>query len=187
MSTHYLYVCLFSTGHIKVGRSVHPKSRIAAHADMVAGLGIELIESHSVECVGNSTHAEDELIQICAKAATRRNKNEWFEGLDFYAVLQWAHECAQNVTVGEQPTTQYKTLEKNIHIQRAIAAMGGQSSTAQKLGIDKPATVYQWRIQGRIPAKYCPDIEVRTGIPCELLNADVPWALIRGTEAHPEK
>jgi len=32
----YLYVCHFSNGHIKVGRSIHPKSRIASHADRVA-------------------------------------------------------------------------------------------------------------------------------------------------------
>lgn len=34
--SEYLYVCHFSNGHIKVGRSVHPKSRIASHADRVA-------------------------------------------------------------------------------------------------------------------------------------------------------
>ncbi len=32
----YLYVCHFSNGHIKVGRSIDPRARIAAHADRVA-------------------------------------------------------------------------------------------------------------------------------------------------------
>lgn len=77
-------------------------------------------------------------------------------------------------------------METN-QIDHAIERLGGTLEAVRKLGLNGHATVYQWRIQGRIPAKYCPDIEVRTGIPCELLNADVPWALIRGTEAHPEK
>jgi DNA-binding transcriptional regulator YdaS (Cro superfamily) len=73
-------------------------------------------------------------------------------------------------------------METN-QIDYAIELLGGTSDAVRKLKLNGHATVYQWRIQGRVPAKYCPDIEVLTGIPCELLNADVPWALIRGTKA----
>jgi len=45
-----LYVCHFSNGHIKVGRSVDPMARIAAHADRVGCLGIELVEHFLALC-----------------------------------------------------------------------------------------------------------------------------------------
>ena len=32
----HLYVCHFSSGHIKVGRSIDPVARVAQHADRVA-------------------------------------------------------------------------------------------------------------------------------------------------------
>ena len=35
----YLYVCHFSNGHIKVGRSIDPKSRIASHANAAENSG----------------------------------------------------------------------------------------------------------------------------------------------------
>lgn len=40
----YLYVCHFSNGHIKVGRSIDPRARIAAHADRVACMGVEFVD-----------------------------------------------------------------------------------------------------------------------------------------------
>lgn len=90
----YLYVCHFSNGHVKVGRSIHPKSRIAAHADRVACVGIELIEHQIFECVGHSAPAESALIERCTELATKRNKSEWFEGLDFLDVCDAAHDFA---------------------------------------------------------------------------------------------
>lgn len=90
----YLYVCHFSNGHIKVGRSIDPQSRIAAHVDRVACVGIELVEHHVVECVGHSQPAEAALIDRCADAAKKRNKNEWFEGVDYLCVCEWANEIA---------------------------------------------------------------------------------------------
>lgn len=179
---HYLYVCHFSNGHIKVGRSIHPKSRIAAHADRVACVGIELIEFHLAECVGHSTPAEDALIKRCAGAATNRNKNEWFEGLDYFDVCEWADECSQ-IYIEYQIINKTQNVGKNAHIDSAIKAMGGPSEVARKLDLHKPSTVYQWRVQGRIPAKYCPLIEEETGIPCEALNEDIPWGILRSTPA----
>lgn len=90
-----LYVCHFSNGHIKVGRSIDPVARIASHADRVACLGVELIEHHVIECVGRSIVSEASLIQRCAANATQRNKNEWFVGLEFPLVCDWANECAK--------------------------------------------------------------------------------------------
>ena len=79
----YLYVCHFSNGHIKVGRSIDPKSRVAQHADRVACIGVELVEHQFFECIGDILQAEYALIDLCATTASRRNKSEWFEGLDY--------------------------------------------------------------------------------------------------------
>lgn len=89
-----LYVCLFSNGHIKVGRSIDPKSRMASHADRVACMGVELSDQFSIECAGAAGPSESELIERCAEAATRRFQSEWFAGLDFLDVCEWAKQCA---------------------------------------------------------------------------------------------
>lgn len=89
-----LYVCLFSNGHIKVGRSIDPESRIATHADRVSCLGVELVDSFSVACVGPAYRAESVLIALCNEKANRKNKSEWFEGLDFADVVEMARGCA---------------------------------------------------------------------------------------------
>lgn len=90
----YLYVCHFSNGHIKVGRSIDPQSRIAAHAERVSCVGIELIEHQIFECVGNYVAAERALIGWCRDNCEVNNKNEWFVGLAFDATAKVATECA---------------------------------------------------------------------------------------------
>ena len=39
----FLYVCLFSNGHLKVGRSVNALARISQHEERVSCLGVELV------------------------------------------------------------------------------------------------------------------------------------------------
>lgn len=90
----FLYVCHFSNGHIKVGRSVDPAGRIAVHADRVACVGIELIDRHIVECQHGAVYPELLLIERCAANAIGRNKSEWFVGLDFQEVCAWAGEVS---------------------------------------------------------------------------------------------
>lgn len=88
-----LYVCLFSNGHIKVGRSAKPSARVTQHADRVKCLGIWLdrVEYWEAE---NAVMAEAFLIGKCAGHATARNDNEWFVGLSFGRVCEWAAEAA---------------------------------------------------------------------------------------------
>ena len=40
----FLYVCLFSNGHLKVGRSVNALARISQHEERVSCLGVELVD-----------------------------------------------------------------------------------------------------------------------------------------------
>lgn len=90
----YLYVCLFSNGHIKVGRSINPESRIAAHADRVSCMGIELVEHKTFPCVGNVIARESALISACKDTAIRQHKHEWFEGLEFELVVAFVERFA---------------------------------------------------------------------------------------------
>lgn len=108
----YLYVCHFSNGHIKVGRSIAPKGRIASHADRVACMGVELAEHFIVECKGSATLAEAELIRQCVEQSAKRNKSEWFEGLTFSAVCGIASACAE---------TDFQAREQVVHQTAADA------------------------------------------------------------------
>jgi DNA-binding transcriptional regulator YdaS (Cro superfamily) len=45
------------------------------------------------------------------------------------------------------------------------------------------ATIYQWKVSGRVPADYCPDIEAITGVRCEELRPDVNWSVLRVKKA----
>jgi hypothetical protein len=106
----HLYVCHFSNGHVKVGRSIDPISRVAVHADRVACVGVSLVAHQSFECAENVIKAEYSLIQRCAAEAQKRNKNEWFEGLDFLAVCSWADEESTRLYEPEpqQPTKTFQ-------------------------------------------------------------------------------
>jgi hypothetical protein len=89
-----LYVCLFSNGHIKVGRSINPDSRIEQHAERVACMGVDLIRKYAVLCPDGVVQREAGLIGRCREAAAAQFKEEWFSGLDFDDVVVWANSCA---------------------------------------------------------------------------------------------
>lgn len=173
----YLYACLFSNGHIKVGRSINPDARIATHADRVACVGIELIEYRTFPCAGNPVPAEADLIGHCTIHAEARHKNEWFTGLDFDTVCGWADTFSK---------VDYPASEFMGHpLQLAIDVAGSMTALATHLGITK-AAVHQWGLPGRrVPAEYCPLIEKLTdgALICETIRPDVAWHVVRGMDA----
>lgn len=69
-------------------------------------------------------------------------------------------------------------------IERAIRLAGGPTALARALRarghtrVNSHATVAQWVTAG-VPAKYCPDIEDITGVPCEDLDGETNWGLVR--------
>lgn len=128
-----LYVCLFSNGHIKVGRSISPDSRIAQHADRVSCMGVELVDSHTYGCMGSAPVAESALIARCDEQCSQRFKNEWFAGLDYPLVCLWASELAA------------LDLKADRHdaLDRALEMLGGTNAAARTLGVSAP-TVSQW-------------------------------------------
>lgn len=169
----HLYVCRFSSGHIKVGRSIDPESRVAQHAERVACVGVELVEYRTFACTGDVGVAEAALIEKCDAECERRLKSEWFEGLSFESVCAWCGDIASTPFAdrGLRP------------VQVACAMLGGQSGLAKLLGTT-PASINQW-VSGvrRVPAERCPEIERITqgAVRCEELRPDVNWAVLRGT------
>lgn len=141
----YLYVCLFSNGHIKVGRSTDPSARIAAHADRVACLGVELADQFTIFCVGAASSAEALLINRCRDRASQRNHNEWFVGLMFQEVCDWAKDCALLPLVRPEATRLRQYLDQ--------LPQGGINELAGLLGI---SNVYlhqlACRLDGREPS-----------------------------------
>ena len=66
-------------------------------------------------------------------------------------------------------------------LELAIDIVGTASALARGLGISKGA-VSQWKDEGRrVPAEYCPAIELLThrAVTCEMLRPDIGWAYLR--------
>lgn len=68
----------------------------------------------------------------------------------------------------------------NANLERAIDAAKGITALAKALGLKSHSVVNQWR-KNRVPAEYCPQIELLTGIRCEDLRPDVRWDVLRAT------
>lgn len=172
---HYLYVCHFSNGHIKVGRSISPKSRIAAHEDRVACLGVELVEFHLAECIGHAAPAEVALIERCADVATKRNRSEWFVGLDYLDVCQWADDCAN---------TAYAQKKKPNVSEAFNRWLDGEDGRAKKLATHFKRTlsaISQWRTTG-VPVHHMKAVRDFTGGEVTLEEM-VPDVLVQEKEA----
>ena len=169
----YLYVCHFSNGLIKVGRSIDPVSRIAQHAERVSCMGVELIEHQTFLCVGHVIPAEAALIKQCEALAVSKHKNEWFGGLDYL----WACHCASSYA---NTFFEFIEPEKQGFNENAKAALDDPAIRAQLAKLFGVSTnvINHWRRRG-IPADKCPDIEQATGIKCEVLRPDVNWAILR--------
>lgn len=93
----YLYVCLFSNGHIKAGRSFNPDSRISSHEERVSCLGVELVDHRVFPCVSHVSQAEAEMLRKCSESAEKVNKSEWFVGLDFLDACDFAERAAKTI------------------------------------------------------------------------------------------
>lgn len=94
-----IYVCRFSTGVIKVGRSNRPDERIKEHAERVACVNVGLDQSRIFRCEGNEVDAETALLQMCFRSATKVHGSEWFSGLDFETVCHWALAASTAIVV----------------------------------------------------------------------------------------
>lgn len=94
-----LYVIEFSNGVIKVGRTNDPITRVKAHRERVACMGVQQVDVVHFICEDNAVGREAWLIAECSMRATVRHQNEWFEGLAFDEVRELAKQAAYQVGV----------------------------------------------------------------------------------------
>lgn len=137
-----LYVCLFSNGNIKVGRSLDPKARIAQHVDRVACLGVDLADYRTFACVADAPRAEADLISCCASyPGATRFQSEWFAGIEFLDVVSWAERFSSTV---------YEERQQGafaVALRRARQAKDmTQAELGSALGAVSKATVSHWEI-----------------------------------------
>jgi hypothetical protein len=97
-----LYVCHFSNGTVKVGRSKRASVRVRQHEDRVGVLGVSLLTWKQFPCEGNVTSAERWLIRACELAAGNVRGNEWFEGLAFAQACCLAEEASRIPEDGDE-------------------------------------------------------------------------------------
>jgi DNA-binding transcriptional regulator YdaS (Cro superfamily) len=73
-------------------------------------------------------------------------------------------------------------MRPNSPVEKLITLLGGPVKCAAVLGLKSYQSIQQWR-STRVPAEYCPRIEMLTqgAIRCEDLRPDVDWAYLRGT------
>lgn len=134
-----LYVCLFSNGHLKVGRSNEPVRRIASHADRVSCLGVRLVEHLIVECEGGICQREAWLIARCVGEADERFQNEWFTGLDFLTVCGWAREAAEVEAASDTSTGGFGARLRQVRVKAGLT----QAELGNEFGVSK-AAVSKW-------------------------------------------
>lgn len=137
-----LYVCLFSNGHIKVGRSVDYAARIKQHAERVSCLGVSLTDYFVSERCDQAERRERELINRCANAASARFQSEWFQGLAFSDVAIWAAEASRR---------EIEAVECAGHLREYLQSAGSMSvsqlrEAMNSLGADlrDDAQLRQW-------------------------------------------
>jgi DNA-binding XRE family transcriptional regulator len=165
----YLYVCQFSNGHIKVGRSIEPKSRVATHADRVSCMGIELADHFIVECVGPAAPREAALIRRCVEESETRFRSEWFAGLDFQSVCEWAGEAAR-LEVTDLTQDEPDTFGKRLTAAREALKLT-QSALGERLkGVTKQS-VSHWECD-----RYEPNLSQLRAL-CEALGVSADHLL----------
>jgi hypothetical protein len=87
----HVYVILFGTGVVKVGKAVNPRSRIAQHAMQARIHGVEIAESWTSGRHPRHGRTERQLIDHCASHGQRITAgNEYFTGLSFEAARDFA-------------------------------------------------------------------------------------------------
>lgn len=120
-----LYVCAFSNGALKVGRSSDPAARIAQHQKRVSCVGVSLTNSRHAVCNSRVTAAEADLIARCAERSSERYSNEWFIGIPFDEACRLMQECAER-EYAEPAPIQPATVADQIDAGKYVSWLAGR-------------------------------------------------------------
>lgn len=90
----HVYVILFSSGVVKVGKAVSPDSRIGDHRYHAAIHGVTITDGMVSDEHPHHSKTERELIRFCAEHGSRiAVGTEYFTGVDFEAVADFADQA----------------------------------------------------------------------------------------------
>jgi hypothetical protein len=147
-----LYACLFSNGHIKVGKTTNLPARIKHHCDRVACVGAVLTDlAHRVVCDGQVEARERWLISLCADRAGVRHQSEWFAGLEFNTVRAWCTQAAELEIPPHHLTVAEEVAPAGVHADWSCVERIGPANVARLIGITIQR-VQNWKHRG-IPAR----------------------------------
>ncbi len=91
----YVYAVEFSSGVVKVGKTTDPGSRLANHAKYAEIHGGAIRESWTSELHNGYTKTERQLIEFCQQRGAKVFGKEYFGGLDFNIVRDFAEITVQ--------------------------------------------------------------------------------------------
>lgn len=86
----YVYALRFSTGLVKVGFTGSPSQRIRNHMTYLLPFGISIDERWISEPHGQAKENEALLLDFCRSRAAQVKSREYFTGVDFAALLNFA-------------------------------------------------------------------------------------------------
>ena len=88
----YLYILEYSTGVIKVGRSLAKMGRIRYHSEYAKSLDVDVLNTWVSEPVDNLLKKENDLVLWCINNASQRLSAETFKGFHFDQVKDAADQ-----------------------------------------------------------------------------------------------
>jgi hypothetical protein len=109
-SRGHVYICLFSEGTIKVGRSDSSlQSRLTSHTATADIFNISMVTHKAFACV-DSRVTEKALIKWCESNCSRSSGREWFSGISF-------NECVANAELFATMTAKAKKITRMKYVQ----------------------------------------------------------------------
>lgn len=98
----HVYVVELSGGTTKLGRTANPFGRISRHAEQAAPYGAKILRLWVSIAHRNPVEVEQALIRHARENSVGAIRNEYFQGLDFSAVVEAANRMSfQAIDLGE--------------------------------------------------------------------------------------
>lgn len=180
----HLYVIQFSTGVVKVGRSIDPKGRIERHGEAAACFGVSIDRSAAFACIGNTEQSERMLIEWCKNVGNGVHAiagNEWFCPL-----LSYEATCAMAEEIASTEVAARAVNASSEAIRHAAFVLRGQAELARVLGYSDRRNVSPYFRDGgpALPYEHCCAIEAATAragevVRVEELRPDVKWHRVK--------
>lgn len=121
----YIYVIEFSTGVVKVGRSINPTQRLATHARVARVHGVDIRQSWISERHHGCRETERKLIEFCRRRGTQID-DEHFRNIAFEEVRFVAQLLAEIATNAELLASRVADdAKRRAHLDKLIDAAGG--------------------------------------------------------------